>query len=239
MLPFLVSVTLTGLVRIPEMRCRWKDLLLKKLLFINLYPARTGPSIFLAKSGRLTDRRWVEFVILWSRKIFFLTRENLEDAPNLNKGCRFWQQPIIESTCREQITRNKTLSIDSKKRLFRLDESRRNRELRRNNQESRLDSRLDSREDRESSVNLLLNCTVRSVVWRDKTRKMLEPRMNRVSKRENRVSSFEKPETSFFYIHYSKGFRETIYFLKNITITICTYSEQTDQQHLHVQFKRS
>ena len=89
------------------------------------------------------------------------------------------------------------------------------------------------------TVNLLLNCTVRSVVWRDKTGKLLEPRMNQVSKRENRVSSFEKPETSIFYIHYSKGFQETIYFLKNITITICTYSGQTDQQHLCVQFKQS
>ena len=37
MLPFLVSVTLTGLVRISKMRYRWKDLSLKLLLFINLH----------------------------------------------------------------------------------------------------------------------------------------------------------------------------------------------------------
>ena len=53
MLPFLVSVSLTGLVRISKVRYRWKDLSLKLLLFINLYPASRGPSIFLDKSGRL------------------------------------------------------------------------------------------------------------------------------------------------------------------------------------------
>ena len=53
MLPFLVSVTLTGLVRISKMRYHWKDLSLKLLLFLNLYPASRGPSIFLDKSGRL------------------------------------------------------------------------------------------------------------------------------------------------------------------------------------------
>ena len=53
MLPFLISVTLTGLVRISEMRYHWKDLSLKLLLFLNLYPASRGPSIFLHKSGRL------------------------------------------------------------------------------------------------------------------------------------------------------------------------------------------
>ena len=53
MLPFLVSVTLTGLVRISKMRYGWKDLSLKLLLFINLYSASRGPSIFLDKSGRL------------------------------------------------------------------------------------------------------------------------------------------------------------------------------------------
>ena len=52
MLPFLVSVTLTGLV-VSKMRYRWNDLSLKLLLFINLYPASRGPSIFLDKSGTL------------------------------------------------------------------------------------------------------------------------------------------------------------------------------------------
>ena len=70
----------------------------------------------------------------------------LEDAQNLNKGCRFSQQSSIES--REQITRNKTLLIDYKQRdhsgLISL-AGIENQEWRRNNWESRLDSRLDSR----------------------------------------------------------------------------------------------
>ena len=49
MIPFLVSVTLTGLVRISKKRYCWKDLSLKKLLFINLYPTSRGPSILLDK----------------------------------------------------------------------------------------------------------------------------------------------------------------------------------------------
>ena len=53
MLPFLVNVTLTGLVRISKVRYCWKYLSLKLLLFINLYPASRRPSIFLDKSGRL------------------------------------------------------------------------------------------------------------------------------------------------------------------------------------------
>ena len=103
MLPFLVSVTLTGLVRISKMRYRWKDLhcvSLKLLLFINLYPASRGPLIFLDKSGRLK----------------------------------------------------------------------------------------------------------RSIAWRDKTRTILKPWTNRVSKHENRVSSFEK--LSFFILTTRKDFRK-------------------------------
>ena len=50
-----VSVTLTGLVRISKTRYCWKDLSLKKLMFINLYPASRGPLIFLDKSGRLKE----------------------------------------------------------------------------------------------------------------------------------------------------------------------------------------
>ena len=90
-------------------------------------------------------KHWVEFVIFWSRKIF-LTWEKLEDAQNLNKGCRFSQQSSIES--REQITRNKTLLIDYKQRdhsgfisLAGIE----NQESRRNNRESSLDSQLDFR----------------------------------------------------------------------------------------------
>ena len=74
------------------------------------------------------------------------------------------QQPIIESTCRdEQITRNNTLSIDYKQRPFQLDESRRNRE---SSLDSQLESQLNSREDRESRANLLLNGTVEQGTWR-------------------------------------------------------------------------
>ena len=91
MLPFLVSVILTGFFKISKMRYHWKDLSLKLLLFINLYPASRSPSIFLDKLGRLK----------------------------------------------------------------------------------------------------------RSIAWWDKTGTILEPRMNRVSKHENRVSSFEKP--AFLY----------------------------------------
>ena len=48
--------------------------------------------------------------------------------------------------------------------------------------------------------------------------------------------SLEFGETSFCYIRHSKGFWETIYFLRIITMTTYTYRESTDQQHLHVQF---
>ena len=37
-----------------------------------------------------------------------------------------------------------------------------------------------------------------------------------------------------FYIHHSKGFRETVYFLGKITITMRTYSERTNQLYLRV-----
>ena len=47
--------SLTGLVRISKTRYCWKDLSLKKLMFINLYPASRGPLIFLDKSGRLKE----------------------------------------------------------------------------------------------------------------------------------------------------------------------------------------
>ena len=46
--------------------------------------------------------------------------------------------------------------------------------------------------------------------------------------------SLEFLETSIFYIHHLKGFGETIYFSKNITITIHTYGDRTNQQHLCV-----
>ena len=41
---------------ISKTRHPWKDLSLKKLLFINLYLASRGLSIFLDKSGRLKER---------------------------------------------------------------------------------------------------------------------------------------------------------------------------------------
>ena len=78
--------------------------------------------------------------------------EKLEDAQNLNKGCRFSQQLlywVLRVESREQIAWNKTLSIDYKQRPFRFDESCRNQE-----------SSVDSREDGEFSVNSLLSSTV-------------------------------------------------------------------------------
>ena len=54
---------------------------------------------------------------------------------------------------------------------------------------------------------------------------------------ETRKTSLESPETSIFYLHHSKGFRGTIYFLRNITVTTLTYSKSTDQQHLCVVFR--
>ena len=60
--------------------------------------------------------------------------------------------------------------------------------------------------------------------------------MNKSSFKTQKPSlSFKKP--AFFCIHHSKEFRETIYFSRNVTITSHTYSESTDQQNLHVQFK--
>ena len=76
---------------------------------------------------------------------------------------------------------------------------------------------------------------LRNVAWRDKTWRVLKTWTNQVSKCKNRVSSFQKP--AFFYIHHAKEFWETIYFSRSKTITICTYNESTDQQHLRVQFK--
>ena len=112
----LVSVTLTGLVRISKMRYHWKDLSLKLLLFINLYPASRGPSIFLDKSGRLK----------------------------------------------------------------------------------------------------------RSVAWWDKTGTILEPRMNRVLKHENRVLSFEKP--AFFILTTRNDFKK--WFIN--------FLEKHNNNHLHI-----
>ena len=69
---FFVSVTLTGLVRISKTRFRWKDLSLKKLLFINLYPASRGSSFFIDKSGRLKER--------------WMMRQNRNNTRALNKS---------------------------------------------------------------------------------------------------------------------------------------------------------
>ena len=55
---------------------------------------------------------------------------------------------------------------------------------------------------------------------------------------QNTKTEFEFQETSIFlYSNHSKEFRETIFFSRNITITSHTYSDSTDQQPLHVQFK--
>lgn len=54
-----------------------------------------------------------------------------------------------------------------------------------------------------------------------------ETRMNWVLK----FAEMQKSWVSIFDIDHSRGFWETIYFLRKITITICTYRECTDQQH--------
>ena len=77
-----VSVTLTGLVRISKTRFRWKDLSLKKLLFINLYPASRDSSIFVDKSGRLKER-WV-------------MRQNWNSTRALNESSFEMRKPNLE-----------------------------------------------------------------------------------------------------------------------------------------------
>ena len=70
-------------------------------------------------------------------------------------------------------------------------------------------------------------------------------RQNSKSTQDTNKSSFktQKPSLSFkkpaFFLdsNHSKEFRETIFFSRNIIITSHTYSDSTDQQPLHVQFK--
>ena len=79
---FFVSVTLTGLFRIPKTRFCWKELSLKKLFFINLCPASRGPSIFLDKLGRLKKR--------------CVTRQNRNNTRALNESSFETQKPSLE-----------------------------------------------------------------------------------------------------------------------------------------------
>ena len=108
---------------------------------------------------------WIRRGYAGVERFFFLTWEKLEDAQHLNNGCRFSQQPIIES--REKITRNKTLSIDYKQRPFRLDESRRNRESRIETQQSRIECRFSTRFSQGSRIECQLTferyCTLYNV----------------------------------------------------------------------------
>ena len=91
MLPFLVSVTLTGLVRISKMSYHWKDLSLKLLLFLNLYPASRGPSIFLDKSGRLKRS------VAWRDKtgIILEPRTNRSNFETRKPSLEFWETIIF------------------------------------------------------------------------------------------------------------------------------------------------
>ena len=125
-------VVLTGFLKIPKMRYHWKDLSLKLLLFINLYPASRSPSIFLDKLGRL------------KRSINCLMRQNWNYTWASNKSSFQTRKPSLK-------------------------------------------------------------------FW----------------------------ETSIFYTHHTKGFQETIYFSRNIKITIRSYIECTDQRNLCVQFEQS
>ena len=59
--------------------------------------------------------------------------------------------------------------------------------------------------------------------------------MTRQKWKNTQKLSLEFRETSIFYVHQPKRFRETIYFSRKITITIPTKSETTNSQLLNVQ----
>ena len=66
-----------------QSRYCWKDLSLKKLMFINLYPVSRGPSIFLDKQGRVKKR--------------YVTRQNRNNTQASNKSSFETQKPSLES----------------------------------------------------------------------------------------------------------------------------------------------
>ena len=83
-------------------------------------------------------------------------------------------------------------------------------------------------------------------IFQDKSGRLKERcrmRQNRNNTRTLNESSFETWkrglefwETSIFCIRHSKGFREMIYFSRNITMTTRTYSKSTGQLHLRFCF---
>ena len=65
---------------------------------------------------------------------------------------------------------------------------------------------------------------------------LFDPSHNAKKRDKNRKNTRDSNESSFETRKPSLEFRETIYFSRNI-ITIRTYSERTDQQHLRVHLR--
>ena len=75
--------------RISKMRHPWKDLSLKKLLFINLYPESRGLSIFPDKLGRLKEQHV-------TRQNWNNTRVSNESSFEMQKlNLEFWETSIL------------------------------------------------------------------------------------------------------------------------------------------------
>ena len=75
--------------RISKTRHPWKDLSLKKLLFINLYPESRGLSIFLDKLGRLKER-------CVTRQNWNNTQASNESSFEMRKlNLEFWETSIF------------------------------------------------------------------------------------------------------------------------------------------------
>ena len=104
-----------------------------------LSPSELSTAICIVQEFLARIKRWVDFVILLSTKIF-LKCEKLEDYSKLE------QRLLLVDSHSSQVPRVESELLETKQRLFWFDESRRNRE-----------SSLNSHEDQESSVNLLLN----------------------------------------------------------------------------------
>ena len=83
-----------------------------------------------------------------------------------------------------------------------------------------------------SATTTIYHTMLSSVAWWDKNGRIPKTRTNWNSKRENRVSYFEKP--AFFHIHHSKGFWETTYLSKKITITIHTHGKHAHTNSTHM-----
>ena len=126
-----------------------------------LFPRELSTATCIVQEFLARIKRWVEFVISKSTKIF-LKWKKLEYYTKLE------QRLLLVDSRSSRVSRVETPELlETKQRPFRIDESCRNRESRIKMQQSRMESLfltrfsvLYSRVDRESSVNLLLNGTV-------------------------------------------------------------------------------